>query len=303
MYSIAVKLRNIAYDKGIINIKKLPVPVISVGNISLGGSGKTPTVKFIAEKILEDKRVCIILRGYKRKGKGTFIVSEYGQLKADVHEAGDEAFMLAKLLPKVSVVVSENRYEGGMLATNRLKPDIIILDDGFQHRKLHRDVDLVLIRKRDLKDRLLPFGRLREPLSSLKRADGIILSYQEYEPFDICTNKPKFKMYRIFNHLITYNLERIPINEDILGREIICISALGDNKQFLHTLKSIGFKIKKHIHFIDHHDYRNIYIDKKELYITSLKDIFKIGEYENVLALDMEVKIEGLREFIVNKLS
>ncbi len=303
MYGLLIKIRNYAYDKGIIKQKKLPLPVISVGNLSVGGSGKTSTVRFIAEHLSSDNRICILLRGYKRKSKGPLIVSRWGKIEANIEEGGDEASMLAKLLPDTSVVVAENRYEGGMYAVKELDPDIFILDDGFQHRSLYRDLDIVLLRKRDIKDRLIPFGRLREPLSSLSRADALILSYQEIEPFEININKPVFKMYRYFKRLYNPIKGFGNIDEGMLGIEWIAFSGLGDNDQFFVTLEKLGFNLTEKISFRDHYDYKNFRPRSGNMYITTMKDIFKLGPSENIYALDVEVKIEGLIEFIKNKLS
>ncbi len=303
MYGLLIKIRNYAYDKGIIKQKKLPLPVISVGNLSVGGSGKTSTVRFIAEHLSSDNRICILLRGYKRKSKGPLIVSRWGKIEANIEEGGDEASMLAKLLPDTSVVVAENRYEGGMYAVKELDPDIFILDDGFQHRSLHRDLDIVLLRKRDIKDRPIPFGRLREPFSSLSRADALILSYQEIEPFEININKPVFKMYRYFKRLYNPIKGFGNIDEGMLGIEWIAFSGLGDNDQFFVTLEKLGFNLTEKISFRDHYDYKNFRPRSGNMYITTMKDIFKLEPSENIYALDVEVKIEGLIEFIKNKLS
>ncbi len=303
MYSLVTKIRNYAYDKGIIKQKKLPLPVISVGNLSVGGSGKTSTVRFIAEQLSSDSRICILLRGYKRKSKGPLIVSRWGEIETNIKESGDEAFMLAKLLPNTSVVVAENRYEGGIYAVKELYPDIFILDDGFQHRGLYRDLDMVLLRKRDIKDRLLPFGRLREPLSSLSRADAIILAYQEAEPFEININKPVFKMYRDFKRLYNPIKGFGNIDKDMLEMKWVAFSGLGDNDQFFTTLERMGFNITEKISFRDHYDYKNFRPRSGNMYITTMKDIFKLEPSENIYALDVEVRIEGLIEFIKNELS
>ncbi len=303
MYSFITKVRNYAYDKGIIKQKKLPLPVISVGNLSVGGSGKTSTVRFIVEHLSSDNRVCILLRGYKRKSKGPLIVSRWGKIEANIEESGDEAFMLAKLLPNASVVVAEKRYEGGIYAIKELNPDLFILDDGFQHRSLFRNLDIVLLRKRDIKDKLIPFGRLREPLSSLSRADALILSYQEIEPFEIDINKPVFKMYRKFKRLYNPIKGFGNIDEDMLNREWIAFSGLGDNNQFFVILEKLGFNLTEKISFRDHYDYKNFKPRSGKMYITTMKDIFKLEPNENIYALDVEVRIEGLIEFIKNKLS
>ncbi|MFN3265117.1 MAG: tetraacyldisaccharide 4'-kinase, partial [Aquificaceae bacterium] len=195
-YLWAIGFRNWAYDNGLISQCRFSLPVISVGNLSLGGSGKSSLVRHIAT-LLRDFRVCIISRGYRRRTKGTLLVSEWGRVLAGWEDAGDESYMLARLLPEVSVLVDEDRCRGTRYALERLKPELIILDDGFQHRKIHRDLNILLLRKRDFSDRLLPFGRLREPLKSMKRADVIVLSYAELEDFDWKhPEKPTLKMRR-----------------------------------------------------------------------------------------------------------
>lgn len=293
-YYFGVFLRNLLYDKGIKKPKKLPVPVISVGNLSVGGTGKTSFVIYLAN-LLKEKRVCILLRGYKRKSKGVLLVSEYGEILTDWEKAGDEAYLLAKLLPNASVVVSEDRYEGGVFAIKRLNPELIILDDGFQHRKLHRDLDILLLKKKDLEDYLLPYGNLREPLSALKRADLLILSYQEVEPFEFNSEKPTFKMQREFDSVLNSNFEEIPI-EHLKEKEVIAFSGLGDNEQFLKTLKKLGFKVKEFLSFPDHYDYKEFRPKKEETYLTTPKDLIKLQNYENVFALNFKVKVDREEE-------
>jgi len=293
-YYFGVFLRNLLYDEGIKKPKKLPVPVISVGNLSVGGTGKTSFVIYLAN-LLKEKRVCILLRGYKRKSKGVLLVSEYGKILTDWEKAGDEAYLLAKLLPNASVVVSEDRYEGGVFAVERLNPELIILDDGFQHRKLHRDLNILLLKKKDLEDHLLPYGNLREPLSSLKRADLLILSYQEVEPFEFNSEKPTFKMCREFDSVLNSNFEEIPV-EHLKEKEVIAFSGLGDNEQFLKTLKKLGFKVKEFLSFPDHYDYKEFRPKKEETYLTTPKDLIKLQNYENVFALNFKVKVDREEE-------
>jgi len=293
-YYFGVFLINLFYDKGIKKPKKLPVPVISVGNLSVGGTGKTSFVIYLAN-LLKEKRVCILLRGYKRKSKGVLLVSEYGKILTDWEKAGDEAYLLAKLLPNASVVVSEDRYEGGVFAVERLNPELIILDDGFQHRKLHRDLNILLLKKKDLEDYLLPYGNLREPLSSLKRADLVVLSYQEVEPFEFNSEKPTFKMQREFDSVLNSNFEELPI-EHLKEKEVIAFSGLGDNEQFLKTLKKLGFKVKEFLSFPDHYDYKEFRPKKEETYLTTPKDLIKLQNYENVFALNFKVKVDREEE-------
>ena len=293
-YAFGVHLRNFFYDKGFIKPRKLPIPVISVGNLSVGGTGKTTFVIFLTN-LLKDKKVCILLRGYKRKSRGVLAVSEYGKLLTDWEKAGDEAYLLARLLPKACVVVAEDRYKGGEFALREFNPEVLILDDGFQHRKLHRDIDILLLKRKDVYDYLLPFGNLREPINSLKRADVIILSYQDVDPFEFKTHKPTFRMFREFSSLLNTEFEEIPI-EVLKNKELIAFSGIGDNEQFLKVLKNLGFKIKKFISFPDHYDYKNFKPEKGKIYITTPKDLVKLQNYSNIFALNFKVKVDKEEE-------
>lgn len=264
--------------------------MISVGNLSVGGTGKTSFVIYLAN-LLKDKRVCILSRGYKRKTKGPQIVSEYGNIKLSWEEAGDEAYLLAKFLPFASVVVSEDRYKGGIFALEKLSPNVIILDDGFQHRALYRDIDILMIKKEDLRDYLLPAGRLREPIFSINRADIIILTYQEVKPFDFYTGKPTFKMFREFISLLDPNFEEVPI--DILkDKEVIAFSGLGDNGQFAEVLRKLNISVKKFLSYRDHYDYKDFEPKEDEIYLTTPKDLVKLEGYKNIFALNFKVKVE-----------
>ncbi len=296
-----MRIRNSLYDRGILKVKKLPVPVISVGNLSLGGSGKTSTVMFLAEELSRDLRVTVLMRGYRRRSKGVRVVSEWGNVLMGVDEAGDEAYMIGRLLSRISVVVAEDRYEGGVVAVRDLGTDLIILDDGFQHRRLCRDLDIVLLKRSDLTDRIFPAGRLREPLSSLKRADAIVLSYQEVYPFDFEADVPVFRMRRVFTGLLDPDFRVVSL--DILSdREVIAFSGLGDNAQFLKTLQKLNIRVKEFLSFPDHHRYRDFELKEGEVYLTTPKDLVKLPNVENLYALYFKVRIPGLVEFVRSRL-
>ena len=302
IYGGAVSLRNLLYDRGVLECRNLPVPVISVGNLSVGGTGKTSLVRYLAERLGDEFRVVVLLRGYRRKSRGALIVSEWGEMRADLPSAGDEAFLLARMLPKASVVVSEDRFIGGMLAVERLGAELVILDDGFQHRELCRDVDIVLLRKRDIRDRLLPAGLLREPLKSLSRADAIVLSYQEVEPFEFEFGvKPVFKMFRRFTRLLNPDFKKLPL-EALKDKEVVAFAGLGSNEQFFKVLEKLGIKVKKRLSFPDHYHYRGFRLEEGELYITTPKDMVKLPPSENLFALDFEVRVEGLLDFVKGRL-
>ncbi len=304
LYSILVRLRNFLYDRKILEAKKLPVPVVCVGNLSVGGSGKTSLVRYLARELSTDYRVAIVMRGYKRRSRGLRVVSDRGRVLLDVSEAGDEAYMLSKFLSPVgvSVVVAENRYEGGLKACEELDAQLVLLDDGFQHRSLHRDLDILLLKKRDIGDRVLPFGRLREPLSSLRRASCVVLSYQDTEPFGFSFgDKPVFKMYRRFNSLLRYDFERVGL-EELKGKEVVAFAGLGDNTQFFKSLDRLGVRVAKTLSFGDHHDYRDFQLEENRIYLTTPKDMVKLKPAENLLALDFELEVQGLLEFVKEKL-
>src|SRR5580700_9156894 len=171
LYRSATALRNTVFDRGILPSRRLQQPVVSVGNLSVGGAGKTPFVIALGELLkARDIRFDVLSRGYGRKTRGVLVVEPAGTAR----DFGDEPLLIARRLG-VPVIVGESRYEAGRLAEQKFQPQLHILDDGFQHRSLARDFDIVLMTECDFDDRMLPSGRLREPLSSLARADAIVL--------------------------------------------------------------------------------------------------------------------------------
>src|SRR5580698_1471555 len=172
IYGAGVGLRNALYDRGTLTQKKLVGPVISIGNLSVGGSGKTPFVLLLGDLLkARGIKFDVLSRGYGRKSKGVLLVDPAGLPR----EFGDEPLLLARKL-QVPVIVGEDRYKAGSFAESKFGPQLHLLDDGFQHRALARDFDIVLVTPQDAKDQLLPSGRLREPLSSLGRADAVVLT-------------------------------------------------------------------------------------------------------------------------------
>lgn len=298
-YFWIITLRNICYDLKIFPVKRPSIPIISVGNISAGGTGKTSLVRFLAKHFSQFLHVGILMRGYKRKSKGYLCVLNKGENLSSLNEAGDEAFMLSCLFqgnPKVSLSVCEKRTLGAERMEKELKVELLILDDAFQHRAIARDLDLVLIKKEDLSDKLLPFGLLREPLSSLKRADALILSYQEISPFEFALEKKLvFKMYRQNFKILNYQ------GEVLSQRKLfpfIAFSGLGSNEQFIKILKKLSIPVKKILSFPDHYDYKDFVLDPEENYLTTFKDFVKLPPSPNLYYLDFEIECPGLIDFI-----
>ncbi len=178
IYSAAMRARNGLYRRGVFKAERLSGSVISVGNISVGGSGKTPFVILLGE-LLQQRGISfdVLSRGYGRQSRGVLAVDPNGSPR----DFGDEPVLIAQRLG-CPVIVGENRYQAGLFAERKVGPHLHILDDGFQHRSLARDFDIVLLSPEDAHDRLLPAGRLREPRSSLRRADAIVLAAESTYP-------------------------------------------------------------------------------------------------------------------------
>jgi tetraacyldisaccharide 4'-kinase len=298
-YFYAVSLRNWLYDRGFLKTCSFSVPILCVGNLSVGGSGKTSLVRFLAQNLAEDYHTAVLSRGYKRNTKGPVVVSYRGEVRTSWKEVGDEAYMLARLLKNVSVVVSEDRCLGAKLAVEELKAQLIILDDGFQHRRLKRDLDIVLLKERDLKDRLLPFGRLREPLSGLKRAHAVVLTYQDLKEWEFKIEKPTFKLYRKNWRVVSGEGEVL----DFKDKSFIAFCGLGDNEQFFKTLERLGIKTEEKLSFPDHYHYEGFKLQKGKFYLTTLKDFFKLEPAENLYYLDFDVEVPGLMDFVRERLT
>jgi len=231
-------LRNALFDRKILRSHRLNKPVISVGNLSVGGSGKTPFVIALGELLAQRGiRYDVLSRGYRRKTSGVLLVDASGTPA----QFGDEPLLIARHL-NVPVIVGESRYQAGRLAEKRFDPYLHLLDDGFQHRSLHRDFDIVLLTEDDLNDRLLPSGRLREPLSSLKRADAIIL------PTEAAVHHPAFGSKTIWRMHRELAVSPIPANP-------IAFCGIARPQQFFALLRASGVSPAAELSFRDHHAY------------------------------------------------
>ena len=172
LYGAAVRARNGLFDHGMIPLNRLEGPMVSIGNLAVGGSGKTPFLILLGE-LLKQRGIAfdVLSRGYRRRTKGVSIVDPNGSAR----DFGDEPLLIARKL-EVPVVVGEDRRQAGEMAEATFGAQLHLLDDGFQHRRLARDFDIVMVTPTDAQDSLLPWGRLREPLASLSRADAVVLT-------------------------------------------------------------------------------------------------------------------------------
>ncbi len=263
--------RNALYDRGYLRARRLQAPVVSVGNISSGGSGKTPFVMLLGELLkARGVKFDVLSRGYGRNSRGVLLVDPGGLPQ----EFGDEPLLIARKL-QVPVVVGEDRYDAGHFAERRFGPQLHLLDDGFQHRALGRDFDIVLVTPQDANDRLLPAGRLREPRSSLRRADAVVLaSGASAESFP---SEGKL-IWRVRRGIIAESVRPRPV--------VFCGIARPQN--FILQLRSANIEPAAQAFYRDHHAYSEKDIHELlELrqrseaggFVTTEKDAVNLGPY------------------------
>ena len=300
IYRIVVKIRNICYDLKILPSFRLKCKVVSVGNITIGGTGKTPAVIALA-KYFQDKHIspAILSRGYRKKTKGTVLVTDGKTICSDWQSVGDEAFFTAHSLKSIPIVVDPNRIRGGQYLIERFNPDVIILDDAFQHRRIRRDLDLVLLNCLDGREkyRLIPFGNLREPLSQLRRADLIVLSKSNLGSFPSpSVNIDKRSKANIYKgslsptgFLLDKNGKNVSIQE-VQDKVGVLVSGVGNPSGFLKTVESLKLKISTHLSFRDHQIYTKKMIENiiskvkvsgSDFILTTEKDMFKLTSFLN----------------------
>jgi tetraacyldisaccharide 4'-kinase len=271
IYGGVVGARNALYDRSWLRSRSLQGSVISVGNLSAGGSGKTPFVILLGELLkARGVRFDVLSRGYGRKTRGVLLVDP-GGLPRDF---GDEPLLIARRL-QAPVVVGEDRYEAGRFAESRFGAQIHLLDDAFQHRELRRDFDIVLVTPDDARDRLLPSGRLREPLRSLRRADAVVLaSGASPESFPL-------------EGKIVWRVRRGIVPQDVPARPIV-FCGIARPQNFLLQLRAAGIDPIAEAFFRDHHAYTEK--DVRDLlqlqqrseaggFITTEKDAVNLGGF------------------------
>jgi tetraacyldisaccharide 4'-kinase len=258
------RARRALYVKGVIRPDALPRPVVSVGNLTVGGSGKTPHVQFLARWMVGlDLRPAVLSRGYGRRGRGVVWVSDGERVLAGPDEAGDEPVLLARTLPGVPVLVGESRLEAGRACLRRLEADVFLLDDGFQHLPIFRNADILLVdADRGLGNRrTLPLGPLREPPASARFADILVVTkcpgVPEGEKVAATVPFPPERP-RAFSRLIPRALvDRDGVAEPLPpgGAGVTAFSGLARNGQFRATLAEAGFRITRFLSFRDHYRY------------------------------------------------
>lgn len=266
LFRLAVTLRNLLYDLKILRRIKLHVPVISIGNITIGGTGKTPAVEYFVRWLLtQNLRPAIITRGYGRQTSGTEVVADGMQLCSSVTASGDEAMQLARRLKEVVIIADDRKARGAYFANKHFELDVIVIDDGFQHRRLHRDFDIVLIDAPSFFTNrwLLPAGPFREPFSSLRRANAVILTnLDKAESGEVDTLKALCRQHSssilltaILRPLFFENVvsgEMLPLSA-LQGKKIFAVCGIARPLRFVEGLQKLGPIVIGQQAFPDHH--------------------------------------------------
>ena len=226
---------------------RLRHPVVSIGNLAVGGRGKTPMTAYVVRTLLDmGERPAVLSRGYGRRdpSDGVVVVRDPDGIRADLGRAGDEPLMLARQLPGACVLTCADRYLAGRLAEHHLGATIHVLDDGFQHLQLDRDIDLLIVARDDLaRPQTLPGGRLREPLDTMIAADAILAADEDVVVEPAVASPPVFR------------IQRTPLPPPPDSRPAIAIAGIAEPLRFFDELRAAGWTLAETVPFRDHHPY------------------------------------------------
>lgn len=327
LYASALVLRNLLFDRGVLKSERAGVPVLSVGNMTVGGTGKTPLVEYIVRHLLSmGKRVGVVSRGYKRTSRGVVVVSDGRRVFVGAAEGGDEPVQIATKFREAIVVVGEKRIEAARRAVT-LGAEVLVADDAFQHRQLHRECDIVVVdATRDIgSDAVLPAGRLREPLSGLRRADVVALSHVNAAAVPEAVSDAIRRYYAKATVTFRYGVRDARRAKDdgrasldvIRRMKLFAFSGIGKHEAFVDQLQNNGFGIVGSLGFADHHPFTErdaellgIYAKALEAdgFITTEKDVARLRSVPALMQqLDaqlpifyivIDVEILGGKEFL-----
>lgn len=309
LYKFGVCCKLNMYESGLLKKEKLDCCVISIGNITVGGTGKTPTAQKMAAIVRSmGYRVVILNRGYRSHWeKEIGVVSDGKKIFMTAYEAGDEAYLMAKTLPGIPVIIGKNRAVTGRYAVDKMQAEVIIMDDGYQHWQLERDLDVVLVDTLNMFGNgcVLPRGTLREPLQNLERGDLFLLTktdqssklsriqlrhtiakYNDEAPVVESIHRPKnFAEIADWYMGISENTKDL---EELRGKDVMVFSAIGNPSSFEQTLSSIGLNILEAVRYPDHHDYGMLEMQYINERATSLKAVAMIATAKDAVKIPTE---------------
>jgi tetraacyldisaccharide 4'-kinase len=319
-YRSIVSLRNLMYDLGIFRQIKLPCKVISIGNITVGGTGKTPTVIALAKSLKEKGyRPAVLSRGYGGIARSAVnVVSDGARILMGQIEAGDEPILIAKTTDGIPVLTGPERIRTGRFAIENLRANVLILDDAFQHRRIFRDVDIVILDREQPVGNgiLLPGGPLREPTSALNRAHFVIWRdsdrdgrYPKYQEQGIGWFLPVLSVYLQPKDIINAGTGEIYPLEFVKGKKICAFAGIASPETFRRTIESLGWDVPSFIDFPDHYRYNEAdisyiqrrYVDSSsDIIITTEKDGIRLTDFptflKDVFLLRVEMEMLPSRE-------
>jgi len=311
-YYVVTLLRNKLYDFGLKSSKSFDVPVICVGNLSMGGTGKTPMIEYLIRLLKKDYKIATLSRGYKRKTKGFVIADE----TINVQDIGDEPFQYFKKFNDIIVSVDANRCTGIMqLLSLNNKPEVILLDDAFQHRKVKAGLNLVLTSYDNLytNDMVLPTGNLREPKCGAKRANVIVVTkcpstISETEKREIVNVLDPLPNQHVFFSSISYSNYIKNFKEDrplqyLEDKKFTLVTGIANARLLVDFLNSEGFNFD-HLNFKDHHEFSAKEIENlkaKELIVTTEKDFMRLEPYfkdsNTIFYIPIEATLSNAKKF------
>lgn len=313
LYSLALRLRAQLYKSGICATRHLPRPVVSIGNITVGGTGKTPVTAYIARFLLaQGLRVAVLSRGYGGSLEGqACVVSDGATIMQSAVECGDEPYLLASTVPGLMVVTGPDRYTAGQVALQQLAPDVFLLDDGFQHLRLHRDLNILLLDfSRPFGNNLtLPAGILREPASALRRADMVICTRSPRKsaiPIDTGDIPTCVSSHTLADLLPLNGSTPVPFSH-CHGHAVLAFAGIADPGSFFAGLRAEGLNLVQTLNLPDHVVYNRERCDEiaaamrasgADFLVTTEKDGVKLkglcGEYAaRTLLARLELTIEN----------
>jgi tetraacyldisaccharide 4'-kinase len=321
-YAAVARARRRSFERHPDRQRHLQRPVISVGNIAVGGSGKTPAVAHIAQLLAAaGERPAILTRGYRRREPtdGVLVVSDGRRIRADLPRAGDEPLMLARALPDAAVLVGADRYLAGLLAERRFDCTVHLLDDGFQHVQLHRDIDIVLVAPEDLHDQVLPAGRLREDLSALVYADAIVVNTNaEVDARSLSAEIGVATVFQARTRLGPPRVSAGTVGAELARPEgawpegpapahtrILALAGIARPWRFFDLLAASGWRAAGEMTFADHHYFTRADLDRivraareagAGLVFTTEKDLVRLLPFRPfevpIVAVPLELRIE-----------
>ncbi len=318
--------RNLFYRIGFFISRRAAVPVVSIGNLSVGGTGKTPATIYVAGLLLDlGYRVGVLSRGYRRESTGTLLVADSKRILATVAESGDEPLLLARRLPGAPVVVDEDRFRGAAFMVQSCPVEVIVLDDGFQHRGLERDCDLVLLDATAPRSayRIFPYGSLRESVAGLRRADLVLWTRTELSspPDALVDRLVEYDVLQVTSRMEAQaQLQAVGAGPDLTAKElrerhIVAFCGVAQPHTFYHALMKLGLEPEEVRYFPDHHRYSAtdlaqlaaLAVDEGWVLITTEKDAVKLPPdftaLQRVYALRVELVLdEAQRERLVEVL-